>query len=126
MKYMILVYSNPTKWEHPLFFHQEQAGDREAQMAELVRLMEEISASGELGPTHVLDDPARSKSVRPSGDGLISTDGPFQESKEQLAGWFVVDVASVDRAIEIASRLPDTLYCGSEVRPILEFPRPNS
>jgi hypothetical protein len=41
-------------------------------------------------------------------------------------GWFVVDVSGIDRAIEIASRLPDTLYCGSEIRPILDFPRPNS
>lgn len=124
---MILVYSNPTKWEHPLFFHQEDAlssDDKDAQMNQLVRLMEEISRSGELGPTHVLDDPALTKTVRPQGESLTSTDGPFLESKEQLAGWFVVDVESIDRAIEIASRVPDTRYCGTEVRPILEIPRP--
>ncbi|WP_254126655.1 YciI family protein [Amycolatopsis sp. CA-230715] len=125
---MILVYSNPTKWEHPLFFHQEKAAspeERDAQLAGMTRLMEEISASGELGPTHVLGDPALTKTVRPQEDSLVTTDGPFLESKEHLAGWFVVDVPSLDRAIEIASRIPDTRYLATEVRPILDVPRPD-
>jgi hypothetical protein len=52
-------------------------------------------------------------------DSLEITDGPFLESKEHLAGYFVVDCATEERAIEIASRIPDLRYGAAiEVRPI--------
>jgi len=46
-------------------------------------------------------------------------DGPFAEAKEQIVGYCIVDCASMDRAVEIATRWPDARLCGMEVRPIL-------
>lgn len=124
MKFMILIYSNPTRWEFPVFFHQEQVlsgEERDAQMTELVRLMTEISQSGELINTHVLADPALTTTVRGQGESMTSTDGPFAESKEQLAGYLVVDCDTLKRAVEIASRFPDARDGVVEVRPIMDL-----
>lgn len=123
VKYMILIYSNPTTWEHPLFFHQEEvlsAEERDAQMNELVRLMTEISESGELLNTHVLANPTLTTTIRGQGESLTSTDGPFAESKEQLAGYIVVDCDTLERAVELAGRFPDARDGAVEVRPIMD------
>ena len=54
-------------------------------------------------------------------DGLPAvTDGPYVEAKEQLAGYFVVDCDSPERATEIAARFPDALFAAVEVRPIMD------
>jgi hypothetical protein len=47
------------------------------------------------------------------------TDGPYAESKEQIVGYCIVDCESLDRAVEIATRWPDTRLWGMEVRPML-------
>jgi hypothetical protein len=52
--------------------------------------------------------------------GLVIADGPFAETKEQVAGFFVVDCDDLDEAIEAAARLPMASYCTIEVRPIWE------
>ena len=49
------------------------------------------------------------------------TDGPFAEAKEQLAGYFVVECDSLERAIEIAAKRPDAKFWAVEVRPIVEI-----
>ncbi|GAA2840317.1 hypothetical protein GCM10020220_031630 [Nonomuraea rubra] len=48
------------------------------------------------------------------------TDGPFLDSKEHLAGYFVIDCESLERATEIAARFPDARYSAVEVRPIMD------
>jgi hypothetical protein len=122
VKYMILVYNNPTVWEHPLYLHQERVPspqEQDAYMKEMVSLMTEISQSGELGPTHVLGDPALTKTIRLQSESLAISDGPFIESKEQMAGWFVVDCETEARVAEIASRIPDLRHGAVvEIRPV--------
>ncbi len=58
------------------------------------------------------------------GDTL-TTDGPFAETKEVLGGFYMVDVADLDRAIELAAKIPDAAWGRGrvEVRPIMEFTR---
>jgi len=51
-----------------------------------------------------------------------ATDGPFIESKEQLAGYLLVDCPSPERASEIAARLPDARFAAVEVRPVTDLP----
>jgi hypothetical protein len=50
----------------------------------------------------------------------VTSDGPYAEVKEHLAGYDVVDCDSLERALEIAARIPDAAVCGVEVRPIME------
>jgi hypothetical protein len=68
--------------------------------------------------------------LRPSGDAttvrvrnaeVLTTDGPFAETKEQLAGYFIVDCKDLDEAIEVAAKIPGAKYGSIEVRPIWEM-----
>jgi hypothetical protein len=121
MKYLILLHGNPTSWKHPMFIHDELSPEeRDARMAEFGALMEEISTSGELVGGEALADPVLTKTVRTRDGALAVTDGPFADSKEQMAGYFVVDCDNVERAVEIASRFPDTRDGVVEVKPIMD------
>ena len=124
MKYVLLIYSNPASWEHPMFLHQHEAissEERDARMSEFTALLEEIAESGELIDHAALADPLISATVRVRDDVLDVTDGPFVDAKEHLAGYFVVDCETAERAKEIAARFPDARSCAVEVRPIMDL-----
>ncbi|MFF2639612.1 YciI family protein [Streptomyces niveus] len=125
MKYLIMIYSNPKSWGHPAFLRTREAlamsDEERAEMSgQADALWQEITASGELISGTALADPLLTKSVRVR-DGLpATTDGPYIEAKEQLAGYFVVDCDSQERATEIAARFPDARFGAVEVRPIMD------
>jgi hypothetical protein len=62
--------------------------------------------------------------VRLTAGTRAISDGPFVESKEHLAGYYVVECASLDRALELAALIPDARMGAIEVRPVAEFPSP--
>lgn len=64
--------------------------------------------------------PSQTRTVRVVSGQAAVTDGPFVEAKEHLAGYIMVDVASLDRAIEIASRWPDARFGAMEVRQVVD------
>ncbi|WP_199430574.1 YciI family protein [Qaidamihabitans albus] len=124
MKYLILIYSNPRSWEHPMFLHQHDdlsPEEREAATKELAALLTEIAESGELVDSAALADPINTRTVRVRDDAMTATDGPFLETKEHLAGYFVVDCDGIQRATELAARFPDARYSAVEVRPIMDM-----
>ena len=59
--------------------------------------------------------------VRLTDTGFVSTDGPFAEAKELLAGFFLLEVESEQRAVEIAARVPEAELGLVEVRPVLQL-----
>ena len=59
--------------------------------------------------------------VRVRNGETLTTDGPFAETKEQLAGYFLVDCKDLDEAIDVASRIPGAKDGSIEVRPIWEM-----
>jgi hypothetical protein len=80
-----------------------------------------ITASGEFILTQALGDPSESSVIR-SADGVPQVhDGPFLEAKEFLGGFYLVDVDSKERALELATQIPDAKIEGLaiEVRPIM-------
>ena len=83
-------------------------------------LMREMSASGELVSGTPLAAPATTRVVTVRDGATVTTDGPFAESKEQMAGYFVLDCVDIDRATELAARFPDARFGRVEVRPIME------
>jgi hypothetical protein len=104
-----------------MFLHQAEQlapDERAAQLDEFRALMTEIAQSGELIDTAALGDPATGRVIRFRDGVPAATDGPFADSKEQMAGYFVVDCVSFDRATEIAARFPDARHGGVEVRPL--------
>lgn len=126
MKYLLLIHSNPLTWGHPSFLHTEEGralpkAQREALSAQLEKLVTELSERGELVVAEPLAAPNRTKVVRVRKGVRATTDGPYSEAKEQLAGVFIVDVDTPERAEEIASRIPEAIFAGVELRPISAF-----
>lgn len=124
MKYLLLIYCNPENWEHPVFLHNPEflalpQAEREALARQSDELFKEISESGEMVVGTPLADPATTRTVRVRDGVPVPTDGPYLESKEQLAGYFVIDCETPERAAEIAARFPDARFGAVEVRPIM-------
>jgi hypothetical protein len=118
VKYLILIYSNAQSrkiWE----------GFSDAQRAEgfgvYAALHEDIAASGELIVSEALTDPSQAMRVPAREGRSMTADGPFAEVKEHLAGFFLVDCASRDRALEIAARVPEAAFGLVEVRPVMNL-----
>ena len=85
-------------------------------------LDEELADSGERVDSVGLADPSQAKTVRFEHGAPVPTDGPFAESKESLAGYYIVDVENEDRAIEIASKIVAFIEGPIEVRQIADAP----
>lgn len=105
--------------------------DMKARGDAMMALHQELAASGELVGAEGLTGPQAAKLVTHDGIGApVVTDGPFPESKEFLAGYWLVDVESEQRAIEIAARTsaapgPGGKAMGKaiEVRPVMDAGR---
>jgi hypothetical protein len=69
-----------------------------------------------------LQPTATATSVCAADGKPVVTDGPFAETKEQLGGYYLLDVANVDEAIEAGTRCPGAMYGTIELRPVQEFP----
>ena len=95
--------------------------DVERQYAEFMGFQDEMEARGVLISRERLRPTSLSTTVRVRDGGLVIADGPFAETKEQIAGFYIVDCADLDEAIEIASRNPGARYGTVEVRPVWEI-----
>lgn len=103
--------------------------DLQAHVAFMRSFIKELSESGELVSAEGLSFPDQAKLVRAGEDGMPITDGVFPESKEFLAGYWIVDVATPERAYEIAARASAAPGPGGaplnmpiEVRPVMSAP----
>jgi hypothetical protein len=85
-------------------------------------LDDDLRKSGELVSSEGLADGSQAKTVRFENGISVATDGPFAEAKESLVGYWIVDVESQARAIEIASRIVDYVKQPIEVRQVMDAP----
>ena len=119
MKYLILIHQNPGARE------QFAALTAEAQaqcMQAYYDLNAELAGTGELVSAEALADESTATVLSLRSGSVVASDGPFAESKELLAGSYLVDVSSRERAVEIATRIPE-LQGGAgsvEVRPVMD------
>lgn len=110
MRYVLLIHSNPRPWGHPTadFLPEFQAlpeAQRRASMAAFDTLLTELQEAGELVGGEALGDPATARLFRSDGTAPSVSDGPYGETKEHFAGFFLIDVASQERAEQIAARM---------------------
>jgi hypothetical protein len=112
MEYLLLVYSNEQAMETAT---QEQTrGVVDAYTAYTQALLDAkvLRGSNRLQPT------SAASTVRVANGKTQALDGPFAETKEQLAGYYMIDVADLDAALAWAARCPGAQYGSIEVRPI--------
>ncbi|WUJ69113.1 YciI family protein [Kribbella soli] len=118
MKFLVLIYGNPESravWDS-LSDEQKKEG-----MAGYAGLREALEARGELVASESLDDPGLTKQVLVRDGKPLTTDGPFAEVKEQLAGFYLLDCDSMDRAVEIVAQIPEAPFSVVEVRPVRDL-----
>ena len=90
--------------------------DIDESMAATRQFIEETIKAGVLLAAEGLDDPGRGVVVDFSGEAPVVTDGPYGETKELFGGYFLLDVASKQEAVEWAKRLPAVTGSKIEVR----------
>lgn len=113
MKYLLMIHVNPTLMES---LSEEERNAIFGAHDEFQALTGE---SGELVGFAALADPSNTKTVRVRDGVPAVTDGPYVEAKEFLAGYYVVDCETVERANELAGLIPDARYTAIEVRPVM-------
>ena len=126
MKYILMMN---TPGGGPYQISQWQEKEIKAHIAFMMDLNRQLKASGELVAAEGLAGPDQAKLVRAGSDGRPVTDGVFPEAKEFLAGYWIVDVESPERAYEIAAQASAApgaggapLNMGIEVRQVMSGP----
>jgi hypothetical protein len=112
MRYLILIYES-----------ESNAQPDEAEMGRWFDYTNRLKASGCYLGGEALQPTATATTVRKQGGKLLTTDGPFAETKEQLGGFYMVECRDLDEALKWAADIPSVGRGPVEVRPIMEFPQ---
>jgi hypothetical protein len=97
------------------------AADRKAMTAEYMTYTQSIIQSGNFKAGDGLQPSTTATTVRVRDGKILSTDGPFAETREQLGGYYLVDAKDLNEAIELASRIPGAKSGSIEVRPVMIY-----
>lgn len=111
MKYMLLIY-------------ESEALAQDADPGELQKwfdVTEEMQEAGVMMAGDALQPTSTATTVRVREGETLTSDGPFAETKEQLGGYYIIDVPDLDRALHWAGKMPNVHRGSIEVRPVMEF-----
>jgi hypothetical protein len=115
MKYVALIYNNAGAFE------AMSPAERDRFMSEADAYLKRFAETGELlGGGFALADAPTGKTVRVRNGLTNVTDGPFAEAKEQLAGVYLLEAESIERATEIVAFDPAARFWGVEVRAVVD------
>ena len=115
MRYMLLICND----ESTMLARSPE--EEAATLAEYGVWMEDVGTRGVLQGGERLRPTTDATTVRVQNGEVLTADGPFAETKEQIGGYFVVDCKDLDEAIEVASKIPHAKNGSIEVRPIWEM-----
>jgi hypothetical protein len=110
MKYLLLTYDEEKRWAK---------GYEPGEIAEYRTFAAEFKSA--INGGHALEQTRTARTVRVRDGKTLTTDGPFAETKEQLAGFYLVEAPSLDEAARIAAKIPVARWGSVEVRPIMTF-----
>jgi hypothetical protein len=115
MKYLLLVHHKED------LFNQILKGRRQAMLEESIQLCHQLDSNRQYIHASPLQPEATGVIVRVRDGKATITDGPFAETKEQLAGYFLIDAEDLDEAVRIATQVPGARIGTVEVRPVREI-----
>jgi hypothetical protein len=116
MRYLLLIYGDESGMANA------SEAEQQAQMATWNEYTEEMRSSGAFVSGDGLQPTSTATTVRDGGGEPLVTDGPFAETKEQLGGYYTLEVADLDEAIKWAHKCPGARYGSIELRPVMEYP----
>ena len=114
MKYLLMIYANDET------FAGFAPDEVQRLIADTEALQAELKASGEWLSAYGVADQVQCKAVTTKGGATLVTDGPYIETKEYLGSFDIIDCESLERALEIAARVPFSRYGSVEVRPLMD------
>ena len=115
MQYLLMVYRNEAE------FGKLDAAARKKMTAEYGAFTQSIIQSGHFKAGDGLQPVTTATTVRVRDGKTLTTDGPFAETREQLAGYYLVEAKDLDTALAIAARIPGAKTGSIEVRPIMVY-----
>jgi hypothetical protein len=115
MQYLLLIYQNEAE------FGKMDAAARQKVSAEYGAYTQSIVQSGNFKAGDGLQPTTTATTVRVRDGKTLTTDGPFAETREQLAGYYLVEAKDLDAALGIAARIPGARTGSIEVRPIMVY-----
>ncbi|MEO8531455.1 MAG: YciI family protein [Deltaproteobacteria bacterium] len=115
MKYLALIYAAPANAPQP------GTPDFDAMMSGYATLTSDLQSDGAYIVGEGLKPVETATSVRVRSGKIDIMDGPFAETKEQLAGFYLMEVADLDAAITWAARIPTAGYGTIELRPLMSY-----
>ena len=117
MQFMLLIYDEEKVWQG---FSEEE---RNALFEEYNAYTESLREAGAYVAGDALQPIGTATTVRIRDGEQLLTDGPFAETKEALGGYYLVDVDTIDDAIQWAAKIPSARYGSIEVRPVVVWDR---
>ncbi|MDI1461464.1 YciI family protein [Catellatospora sp. KI3] len=115
MKYLLLIYHNQKSREAWAGYTQQR---RAAGVRAHVDLVNDLAAAGRLVASEALAEPEAGRRVTVRDGRVNTTDGPYAEVKEYLAGFYLIDCDDSAQAVEYAARIPEAALGLVEVRPV--------
>jgi hypothetical protein len=110
MQYVLLIYTDDTVWDAQTDEWRHKAYEEYM----------EFSGAPQIRSGRQLQAATTATTVRAQNGDVLTTDGPFTETKEVLGGFFIVECGDLDEAIELAGRCPGARHGTVEVRPLVE------
>ena len=117
MEYLLAIYGDEKAQEE-----MQSSPDYEALMGTWFQYDEQLKSAVKVVSGNALQPTAMATTVRGKDGQAMTSDGPFAETKEQLGGYYLIDVKDLDEALEWAAKMPNIPWGGAvEVRPIQVF-----
>lgn len=115
MKYLCLIYDQEAK------MHAMAKPERDQLMQDYFSFTDDVQKKGHYVAGEALQPVSTATTVRVRNGSIVTTDGPFAETVEQLGGFYLIDARDLNEAIQVASRIPSAKMGSIEVRPIVDF-----
>ncbi len=115
MQYLLMIYRNDAD------FGKMTETERKQKTAEYGVFTQSIIQSGHFKAGDGLQPSSTATTVRVRDGKMLTTDGPFAETREQLGGYYLIDAKDLDTALAIAARIPEARTGSVEVRPVMIY-----